>query len=279
MFRPLLRFGGAWFVAMVAAILLINLEKLFLTKMVSVKALAYYSVAFTFASMATMFSSAMSQSLLPAFSQLLSSGKREEFDALFARSIRLNIIWLLPVLMLMFVVARPFFTLWAGEEFGVESTAPFYVLLAGLSFNLLAYIPHASIMATGRTDVFAKLYWIELALYVVVAWILISYFGIVGAAAAWSIRVILDAFLIIRLSRIIANTKFKFLAHAGILVLGILVLSVPVALTLIGVAPIFLIAASMLSLPVYAALIWKRFVDDDERKWISSQINTLLSPQ
>jgi O-antigen/teichoic acid export membrane protein len=70
LFRPLLKFGGAWVVAMIAAMLLVNLEKLFLTKMVSVKALAYYSVAFTFANMATMFSQAMIQSLIPAFSQL-----------------------------------------------------------------------------------------------------------------------------------------------------------------------------------------------------------------
>jgi len=42
-------------VAMVATVLLINLEKLILTGIVSVKALAYYSVAYTFANMASMF--------------------------------------------------------------------------------------------------------------------------------------------------------------------------------------------------------------------------------
>jgi O-antigen/teichoic acid export membrane protein len=43
----------------------------------------------------------------------------------------------------------------------------------------------------------ARLYWFELAFYAVLAWVLIVYFGIVGAAAAWSIRVILDAVIMI----------------------------------------------------------------------------------
>jgi O-antigen/teichoic acid export membrane protein len=67
--------------------------------------------------------------------------------------------------MVMFVVAKPFFTIWAGEEFGANSTLPFYVLLIGLFFNLQATVPYISIMAVGRTDVFARLYWIELLVY------------------------------------------------------------------------------------------------------------------
>jgi len=278
MFRPLLKFGGAWFIAMIAAMLLVNLEKLFLTKMVSVKALAYYSVAFTFASMATMFSQAMIQSLVPAFSQLQTPDKRPEFDALFARSIRLNLIWLLPALMVMFVVAEPFFRVWAGEDFGRESTLPFYILLAGLFFNILAYVPYTSITASGRTDIFARLYWVELALYALLALILIGSYGIVGAAAAWSIRVILDAFIIIYLSRRVVHTKFRFLEHLWVLIASALVLSIPVALTIILEMPIVVIIATLLSLAIYATLIWKRFVDNDERTWISDRMATLLNP-
>ncbi len=142
----------------VAAVLLVNLEKIFLTSLVSVKSLAHYSVAFMFASMAAMFSSSMIQSLVPAFSQLLAPERRSQFDSLFSRGIRINLIWLLPAMMFLFVIARPFFTFWAGEEFGRESTLPFYILLSGLFFNIIVFIPHSSITALGRTDIFAKLY-------------------------------------------------------------------------------------------------------------------------
>lgn len=274
--RPLIKFGGAWFIAMVAAMLLVNLEKLLLTKMVSVKALAYYSVAFTFANMATMFSMAMIQSLVPAFSQLQAPEKKAELDALFSRSIRLNIIWLLPALMVMFVIAKPFFTLWAGEEFGQESTLPFYILLAGLFFNILAYIPHAAITASGRTDVFARLYWVELALYAVLAWALISYFGIIGAAMAWTIRVFLDCFVIITLSNRITNTKYHVYAHLGVLLAACGVLCVPI--TLSALFPQLLVLNLSLAVVVSAAyglLIWTRYIEASERSWILERVRNI----
>ncbi len=73
--RPMLNFGGALAFAGIAAVLLVNLEKLVLAKVTTVETLAHYAVAFTLATMATMFSSAMIQSLVPAFSQLLKPEK------------------------------------------------------------------------------------------------------------------------------------------------------------------------------------------------------------
>ena len=275
MFRPLLKFGGAWVVAMIAAMLLVNLEKLFLTKMVSVKALAYYSVAFTFANMATMFSQAMIQSLIPAFSQLLEPEKRGEFDALFARGIRLNIIWLLPAIMVMFVVARPFFTLWAGEEFGANSTLPFYVLLVGLFFNLQATVPYIAIMAVGRTDVFARLYWLELVLYAAGAFLLINSWGIIGAALAWTLRVFFDAFIIVHFSKKYAGAHFRHIDHLRTLILATVVLVPPVIVAVINGYSIFLLGLVPICVGIYGLVVWKRLIDADEKRWIIERYKKL----
>src|SRR5262249_34924118 len=130
--RPLLSYGGALALSGIAAVLLANLEKAVLTKVTTVKVLAYYSVAFTFANMATLFSLAMGQSLVPAFSQLLTPERRQQLLSLYSRAVRISIFGLLPVLAVLCVIARPFFTVWGGEDFGRESTWPFYVLLIGL---------------------------------------------------------------------------------------------------------------------------------------------------
>jgi O-antigen/teichoic acid export membrane protein len=275
--RPLIKFGGAWFVAMVAAMLLTNLEKFVLTKLVSVKALAYYSVAFTLANMATIFAQAMIQSLVPAFSQLQAADSKAELEALFARSIRLNLIWLFPVLTLMFVGAETFFRLWVGEEFALESTVPFYLLLAGFFFNILAYVPHASIVAAGRTDVFAPLYWFELFFYALTAWFLIGRFGILGAAVAWSVRVILDAIAVIALSKRVAGMTFRFFDHFGTLAVVVALLLVPVLLTVFKTSILVSAAAAVVAVFVYAIIIWRRFVDADEREWISARFRNLLN--
>src|SRR5580765_5021242 len=212
--RPLLKFGGATMVATFASMLLGNSEKLVLTKFVSVQALAHYSIAFTFANLATMFALAMLQSLIPAFSQIATPEKSREFDDLFSRSMRLTLIWALPTVMVLFVIAKPFFSLWAGEEYGRESTIPLYFLLIGFIFGLLAFVPVASITAFGRQDIFVKLYWIELPIYLVIAVILVNALGIVGAALAWSIRVMIDSIILRHMSARITGHSFRLASAA-----------------------------------------------------------------
>ncbi len=267
----LLKFGGAWLLAMMAGMLLVNFDKLALARMVSVKALAYYSVAFTFASMATTFSSAMLQSLVPAFSQLLAPERKDEFDALFARGLRLNLILLLPGIAFMAVIAKPFFTFWAGEEFGVESTLPLYILLVGFFFSVLSYIPHSTITAKGRTDIFAKIFWVELPLYVLLVYLLIGKFGIAGAAAAWSLRVLIEAFVIVWFSRQIAQASFGLGRYWQSLILAVVVLVPPVFVaTFYNNFSRWLILIAPVSAAVYGLIVWTKLVDADEKKWIKN---------
>ena len=275
--RPLLKMGGGWLVAVIAAVLLVNLEKLALTRMASVKSLAYYSLAFTFANTATLFSTAMLTSLIPAFSQLLTPEKKHEFDSLFARSMRLNLILLLPAVMVLFVAAKPFFTLMGREEFARESTLPFYILLFGLFFNILAYVPHSTIVAKGRTDALAKLYWLELGFYALAVFFLIKFFGIAGAAAAWSLRVILDAFAIIWISKRVAEVPFRLFHHLPGLVAAVAML-IPAALfaAFYDNFSLWLILLAPVCITLYLILVWRTFVEQGEREWIKSRATNLL---
>ncbi len=256
----------------VAGILLANSEKLVLTKMTSVETLAYYSAATTLASMVAMFSGSMIQSLLPAFSQLQGSADRQALDALYSRGIRLNLLLLVPALMFLAVIARPFFTLWGGPDFGRESPMPFYILLAGLAFNVLAFLPHSAIMASGRSDIFAKIYWIELVPYILLVSWLTWQFGASGAAAAWSIRVVADAAVIFWLARkvggvTISNRAARALAGAFAAIAAPLVailyfreLNAAVGITL------FLGGA------FYALIVWRVILEREELNWFYKRI-------
>jgi O-antigen/teichoic acid export membrane protein len=274
--KRLFKFAFGWLFASIAAMLLVNAEKLVLTRMVSVQSLAYYSVAFMFATLVSTFSGSMIQSLIPAFSQLLAPEKKKEFDALFARSMRFNLAWLLPTVMVMVVAARPFLTLWAGEEFGRESTIPFYILIAGLFFNVLAFIPQSTLFAHGRTDLMAKLYWIELPVYFILVFGLVSLFGIAGAAAAWSIRVILDMLLVVWLARKNSGVAFSFGHHAANLLFasGFLLLPIGLALFYDNFSPI-LIPVSIVAAVAYLAIVWRRYLETGERARVRSLIGNL----
>ena len=67
LFAPLLRFGSGWLLAVMAVILLVNVEKLLLARMASVQTLAYYSIAFMVANTAMFLPQAMTQRCCPRF--------------------------------------------------------------------------------------------------------------------------------------------------------------------------------------------------------------------
>lgn len=275
--RPMLKFGGALVGAGIAGILLSNAEKGILAATVSAEALGFYSVAFTVAGMMTLFSTSMTKSLMPAFSQLQGPKNLERLDALYSRALRVNLILMVPALVLLAIAAKTFFTLWAGEAFGRESTFPFYILLSGLAFNMLAYLPHVSIMAAGRTDIFAKLYWLELIIYVVLVWALTTNFGIIGAAAAWSIRVVADAFLLFWFARRIAGVTFT-MNFANRFVFAAAVMAAPlVPYFYYGRIDLAVITIAAASLFVYSLLVWKFVLGRDEVNWLSGRFRTLFS--
>ena len=277
-FAPMLRFGGALAVAAIAALLLSNLEKAVLARVTSVETLGYYSVAFMLATLATFFSQAMIQSLIPAFSQLLAPERREQFVGLFSRALRLNIIVILPMLASLVVLSRPFFTVWAGEAYGRESTYPFFILAVGLLFNLLAYVPFTVLMAAGRSDLLAKLYWAELVPYLGIVAVLTMQFGAIGAASAWAVRIFADTAMIGLLARKHAKVSFRVFGDRLPLVgIGALILLVPVlAAAFIGEISIWPPVSLALSLAAYAALAWKKFVTKEESDWFNNRVGEIL---
>lgn len=273
--KPLLRFGSGMVLGSVAGILLVNAEKGILAASVSPEALAHYSVAFTFANMLTLFSVSMIQSLIPAFSQLQGDAKEGELSLLFSRCVKLSLIWSIPAIVLLGLVGKTFFTIWAGEQFGRESTIPLYVLLLGLITNILAWIPYTAIMASGRPEVLARLYWIELVPYTALVWFLSSRFGAVGAAIAWSIRVIVDACAQFVLAKRLAGIGKLSLRFTPILI-AFLVMVVPLPIYLVqGEIDVLVIACTAIALAAYLLIVWSWILEAEESSWIINRVRRL----
>ncbi len=276
MVAPMLRFGGALVVASIAAITLSNAEKGILASTVSATALAYYSVAFTLANMMTLFSGSMVQSLIPAFSQLQGEPKRAQLDSIYSRGLRFSMLWSLPVLVFLALIAKPFFTMWAGPEFGRESSWPFYFLLAGLFFNVFAYLPHTAILAAGRTNILAKLYWLELGPYMVIVWFLASRYGPSGAAAAWSIRTIADAAIHFYLAKRVAGVAPPWQGLTGF-VIGVVLMTTPVAVMMyLGETTIGVVLWAVAAFVVYIVIACRMILGKDEIAWVTSVVRHRL---
>ena len=278
MIRPLLTFGSGYIAAAVAGVVLMNGEKLVLSNSTSTKILAFYWISFTLASMLTMFSSSVIQSLLPAFSQLQTAEKESHLSSLYSTGVRLNLIWLAPVIGFMFLVGQPFLMVWAGDRYSAEGTIPFFILLAGIAFNILAYMPYSSIMAAGRTDVLAKLFWLELVPYMVLTVFLTRSYGIVGAAMAWSIRAVVDSVLQFWLARLVANVKLDFTDIGMKAAIAVVIFS-PTIIFSIALPDQKLVAAILffISLAAYALFCWRKLFSGIERDWLQARFMARLA--
>jgi O-antigen/teichoic acid export membrane protein len=190
---PLVKYGGPLAVSGLAEVPLLTAERFFLAHFHSTVAVAYYAVAAALGALLAVMPGALAQPLLPALTRLTSEGKIEEHRRLYHQILRGLFLLTTPTALVLAFLAGPFLGLWAGPAYEAHSVAPLYVIVAGLWFNTLAFLPFSQLLASGKTTTIAAVHIVEMLPYLLLAAILTANFGVIGAAAAWSIRVTVDA--------------------------------------------------------------------------------------
>ena len=272
--KPLSKFGLGVMLSSLTAMLFSHADKFFITRFASIRALAYYSVAFNFSILLAQVPLVLAQTLLPAFSQLQAHPERTALHELYGRALRGTLFWVVPAAVFLCVIARPFFTRWAGPDFGRESTLPFYLLAVGLIFEVIVYVPHTLLMAVGRSDIVARSQFAVLIPYLIGSAIAIRWYGAVGAAAAWSLRAMVLALVFAFLVKRVCGLSFSPLPKNGAGYFATLaVLLIPVVLVYwLTPAAIPRIAVALVALGAYSSLILGRFLTSEERSWILGKV-------
>lgn len=273
--RPLIGFGVPMAFASAAIMAIANLDRGVLSALSSIRQLAYYSVAFTLANLLTLASSSLYQSLVPIFSQLQADNYAEQRNAVYSRTVRLAFVIMIPLIAIAGIGGETIITIFAGSEFAQEGTAPFHLLLIGVLVSVGAYVPSAAIVSTGRTGLLAKMYWLELAPYGALLWLLISYFGAVGAAAAWSTRVVLDALLLFFFARKYAGVRYSERHRGGMIVSAAVAVAPLILYLLFGLSVVAGLAIAVLVLPLYALIVWRSVLEPMETDWLLSRIRSI----
>jgi len=227
--------------------------------------------------MMTLFSNSMAQSLIPAFSRLFASGQRILVQNLFYRSVRINLIIFLPTMAALIVVAKPFFRIWAGEEFAYYSSPPFYVLAVGLILNFSATVTGAVLVAAQKTKASAILYWLEMAPYLFLAGLFTYFWGAIGAAIAWSLRVVIESILLIIIMNRLVGLKFEFNhSRLSLVLLSVWPLGVAPSLAILGMfGTITLLTILFVGFLIYCFLIWNLVTTEEEKRFFLSKIRSL----
>jgi O-antigen/teichoic acid export membrane protein len=195
-FSSLFAYGGWVMITSIISPILVYLDRFLIGSLLTIAAVAYYSVPYDMVTRLWIISVSLTMTLFPAFSAMEGVRDRQRLSMFFARSIKYVFLISGTIVVLIVVYAEEILQIWLGGDFVIESTVAMQVLALGVLINSLAQTPFALLQGVGRPDLPAKFHLIELPVYVGIAWILVSQFGIAGAAGAWTIRVVLDTVLL-----------------------------------------------------------------------------------
>ena len=169
-------------------IILTQLDKIILSKMLTLEMFGYYMLAFSVASVLASLVNPVHSALFPRLSQLVAGGSEAEISELYHKGCQLVSIIILPIAVTLVFFAEEILILWVGDPVIVRNTHMILSLLViGTVINGLMTLPYTLQLAYGWTKLTLYKNIIAVILLVpLMVWMVQMYHGI-GAALAWVI--------------------------------------------------------------------------------------------
>jgi O-antigen/teichoic acid export membrane protein len=266
--RPMLRFGGWMTVTNVISPVMVYMDRFLISGVLGLAAVAYYVTPFEIVTKLLIIPGALVGVLFPMFSAGLATDRLQTAQ-LFRRSVNWLFLCVFPIVLLITVFAADGLRLWLSDEFAQRGAAVLQWLATGVLINSLAYVPFAFVQGAGRPDLSAKLHLAELPFYLLVLWLFMQQWGIVGAAAAWTLRVSVDAVVLFAMSARLEGELGGTLKKDGMIFAAALIV---LALGCWPGAILSKIVFSAVVLLCFAWFAWRHLLSADERATVNSRL-------
>jgi O-antigen/teichoic acid export membrane protein len=271
----IMSFGGWVTVTAVLSPLLVYIDRFFIGSLLTMSALAFYSAPMEALSRLRIFPNSIMLTMFPEFSKKSDYYTNEHIQLLFGRAFKIIMIISMGTGILLFGAAKDILFVWLGSDYVVNSLAIFKVISIGIIFNFIALLPFTFLQGIGRPDIPAKFHFIELPIYLVFLLFGIKHFGLLGAALAWTLRVVFDCMLLyISVNRHIDNLMRllinNYLVRIVIIFVNFFILLLIVSLLTGNILIRMLLF--LLSFILLSTLLWFSVLNHNERKTILSLV-------
>jgi len=175
------------------ALVLTQLDKVILSKLLPLKDFGYYVLAGVVAgSLTSLVISPMFNTIFPRFSSLVAQGEEKKLLEMYHGSTQVMAVLILPAAAVIALFSREILLLWTGNSEVAQNSAPIVSLLViGTALNGLMNLPFALQLANGWTKIGVTINTAFIIALVPAIVFLTTHFGPVGAASAW---IMLNAF-------------------------------------------------------------------------------------
>lgn len=186
-------FGGWLTVTGILGPIMVYGDKFVVASYVGAAFLIYYTIPQDVVQRVLILPTAICNAFFPKYAK---SSSKERVD-IYKSSLILMIKLMGIIALTLSMVWQIFFELWISKEFSEQSYVIAIVLTMGVLFNSIAMVPYTLLHAHGKPKITAILHAIEFPLYFMILYFLISEFNLIGAAFAWTIRVLIDMLVLL----------------------------------------------------------------------------------
>jgi O-antigen/teichoic acid export membrane protein len=180
------RFAGGLTGITVLVVILAQLDKVVLSRLLSLEMFGYYSLAAVVAGALTYISGPIFSALFPLLTQAAGNGDTAQLASLYHKGSQLMAALVSPIWITLALFSEELLSLWLGDPTTVANTHLLVSLLAtGTALNALLTLPYALQLSHGWTALSLYKNLVSVAIFVPLLLWLIGRYGAPGAALAW----------------------------------------------------------------------------------------------
>jgi O-antigen/teichoic acid export membrane protein len=197
-----------------ASVILVQSDKIILSKILSLEMFGYYSLASVVVNTLYFFIGPVFNAVFPRFTQLISSSNdQNKLIDLYHKSSQLMSVMIIPATVVVSLFSSEIMFLWIGDPITVSITNQIIsILIIGTCINGLMNLPYALQIASSWTKLSLGVTTIACIVQVPLVYFLATYYGMLGAAIAWVILNVFSGLITIQImhSRLLKKEKFRW---------------------------------------------------------------------
>jgi O-antigen/teichoic acid export membrane protein len=197
----LLRFGGWITLGNVVGPVLMYSDRLIISAAGSAMLLAYYAPSLEAVTRLLVIPLALTSALLPALAGM--ADDLERAVRVQRRALRVTAVGAAALCLAGMLLSGPGLRGWLGDDFAAQAAGPTRILLVGLFFQCLSQIPMTVLYSQGKTRPVALLSLAQVVWYLPAVYLATASAGLYGAAAIWSLRLIVECLVLFVVQRLL----------------------------------------------------------------------------
>ncbi|HWW04946.1 flippase [Collimonas sp.] len=189
--KTLLVSGGWMTVSNIVSPLMGYLDRFLIGATISAAAVAYYVTPNEMLTKLWIIPGALTAVLFPRFASNLIENSQDS-ALLFKKAVLTLLLVIYPLTLFTDVYAKEILQIWINPTFAEKSYVLMQIFSFGILINCLAHIPFTLIQGAGKAKTTAFIHTAELPFFALVLWLCATHFGLIGAAFAWLVRILID---------------------------------------------------------------------------------------